>query len=90
MLAGLVVGVAEVVLYAAYLSKMGRAKKKEKRKVEKKTVIGELGAGLANKAVDLEPVKVGNQEKEEIWGKGVNGGARRRVRERWKEQAVDE
>ncbi|EFW16646.1 conserved hypothetical protein [Coccidioides posadasii str. Silveira] len=86
LLAAVVVGIAEVGVYAAYLRKVDMAKKKEKRIVEKKTVIGEVGVGSRKKDVDAGPLQDEDREKEEIWGKGVNGGVRRRVRERWKEK----
>lgn len=79
-----VVGVAEVVVYAAYWRKAGAAKEKEKKVVEKKVVIGEYKGELDRPAGDTS-VSVGTmEEKVEIWGKGVNGGARRRLIERWK------
>ncbi|KAI1909157.1 hypothetical protein LOZ39_004507 [Ophidiomyces ophidiicola] len=87
LLAALSVGVAEVVVYAAYLRKVDRAKRKEKSMVERKIVVGEVGAALLKKDIDAEHVEiVGGVEKEQIWGKGVNGGARRRIREKWNDQ----
>ena len=79
LFAALSVAVAESFLYWTYLGKVDRARVKERRLREKKVVIGAVGE--ENRAVD-EGVEVG-AEKEEIWGKGVNGGVRRRVREKW-------
>ncbi|CRG85684.1 hypothetical protein PISL3812_02714 [Talaromyces islandicus] len=77
MFVGLLVGVAEVVVYAAYLRKVAQAKAKEKSFRERKEVIKD-----GNSSDDAAQV---DQTKEEIWGKGVNGGVRRRVRERWEQ-----
>ncbi|KAJ5236787.1 hypothetical protein N7489_006878 [Penicillium chrysogenum] len=79
LFAALSVAVAESFLYWTYLGKVDRARVKERRLREKKVVIGAVGE--ENRAVD-EGVEVG-ADKEEIWGKGVNGGVRRRVREKW-------
>ncbi|OAP65315.1 hypothetical protein AYL99_01287 [Fonsecaea erecta] len=87
---GVVVGVAEVGVYAAYLRKVKMSRDKERRKKERKVVLGEYtgtetGGSLALDAkgtpvsVDVHAI----MEKEEIWGKGINGGMRRRVREKW-------
>ncbi|KAJ5523093.1 hypothetical protein N7513_012637 [Penicillium frequentans] len=80
--AALSVAVAESVLYAVYLGKVVEARNKERKLKEKKVVIGPVeGDG------DLdEGVIVGEGEKEEIWGKGVNGGVRRRMREKWERE----
>ncbi|KAM5447638.1 hypothetical protein MaudCBS49596_005897 [Microsporum audouinii] len=89
LFAGILVGVAEVVVYASYLRKVANAKAKEKAKVEKKVFIGLVEDPHYDK--DQEPaegpvsVSLKDGKKEEIWGKGINGGARRRVRERWRE-----
>ncbi|CAG7921704.1 unnamed protein product [Penicillium olsonii] len=72
------VAVAESFLYFTYLGKVESAKAKERKKREKKVFIGRVGED--GNTVDDE-VSVG--EKDEIWGKGVNGGVRRRVREKW-------
>ena len=80
--AAVVVGVAEVVIYAAYLRKVRIARAKEGRIVEQKKV------GFAVRGVE-EVKQVGGDgggEKEEIWGRGANGGVRRRVREKWEEK----
>ncbi|KAH8692989.1 endoplasmic reticulum-based factor for assembly of V-ATPase-domain-containing protein, partial [Talaromyces proteolyticus] len=74
---GLVVGVAEVAVYAAYWRKVREAKAKEKGIKERKEIIQPTEDSQDG------PVDRGDGEKEEIWGKGVNGGVRRRVRERW-------
>lgn len=79
LFAALSVAVAESFLYWTYLGKVDRARVKEKRVREKKVVIGAVGE--EDQGVD-EGVEIG-AEKEEIWGKGVNGGVRRRVREKW-------
>ncbi|EZF35617.1 hypothetical protein TMEN_6068 [Trichophyton mentagrophytes] len=87
---GILVGVAEVVVYASYLRKVANAKAKEKAKVEKKVFIGLVEDPPHDKS--QVPAKVSTSvslkdgEKEEIWGKGVNGGARRRVRDKWREK----
>lgn len=86
MFLAMLVGVAEVVVYAAYWRKAEAAKEKERKVVEKKVVIGEYKGGIDG-TDDDRSVPVGTTaEKVEIWGKGVNGGARRRLRERWKER----
>ncbi|KAL1959818.1 hypothetical protein VTO42DRAFT_963 [Malbranchea cinnamomea] len=84
MFLAIVVGVAEVVVYAAYLKKVAAAKEKEKKMVEKKTVIGEYTGDSHSSNTDGSVPVGGAEEKVEIWGKGVNGGARRRIKERWK------
>lgn len=82
MFVGLLVGVAEVVVYAAYLRKVAQAKAKEKSFKERKEVIkdDDTSSGPSNGVAAQV-----DQTKEEIWGKGVNGGVRRRVRERWEQ-----
>lgn len=74
LLAALAVAVAESFLYAAYLEKVGRARVKERRMKERKRVVG---------SVDDDGRVVERSEEIEIWGKGFNGGVRRRVREKW-------
>lgn len=82
---GAVVGVAEVTVYAAYLRKVRLSKEKERAKRERKQFIGEY----RGEPVDDNALLSGPAEKEEIWGRGVNGGMRRRVREKWtKKQEV--
>lgn len=83
---GVVVGVAEVVVYSGYLRKVKEARREERAKVERREVV--LVGGGEEKAVRDLRVR-GKREKEEIWGRGVNGGMRRRVRENWeKEQGM--
>lgn len=88
--AGLLVGVAEVAVYAAYLRKVRQARKKEKATKERKVVVGTVGDGdgpeKRNKKLEKQTATDDDSvgEKEEIWGRGVNGGVRRRVRERWR------
>lgn len=77
------VGVAEVVIYAIYLGKVERAREREGRLRERKVVVG-------TEEVRGRKMKDGGDgdataETEEIWGRGVNGGLRRRVREKWEE-----
>ncbi|KAJ5773612.1 hypothetical protein N7457_008508 [Penicillium paradoxum] len=80
LFAALAVAVAESFLYWTYLGKVDRAKLKERAVREKKVVIGAVGEEVEEESVDI------GGEKEEIWGKGVNGGVRRRVRERWEKE----
>ena len=84
MFLAMVVGVAEVVVYAAYWRKAEAAKEKEKKVVEKKVVIGEYKGDNERDGGDGSVLVGTTGEKVEIWGKGVNGGARRRLKERWK------
>lgn len=77
LFAALAVAVAESFLYAAYLGKVERARKKERRMKEKKSFIGTVGGDAGDAGGGQEQGEV------EIWGKGVNGGVRRRVREKW-------
>ncbi|KAG5297315.1 hypothetical protein I7I48_06395 [Histoplasma ohiense] len=89
MLVALLVGVAEVGIFALYLRKVELARGRERAIVERKVVIGEVKIGGGDgmhggddgSAVSIDDTK---GAKEEIWGRGVNGGARRRVKERWK------
>lgn len=85
LLVAIVVGVAEVVVYAGFLRNVKRNKAKERAKMERKVVVGEyVPEG------DEQPLML-VKDKEEIWGRGKHGGMRRRVRERWeKEQAAVE
>ncbi|KAJ5888459.1 hypothetical protein N7495_008500 [Penicillium taxi] len=78
--AALSVAVAESFLYAAYLGKTVRAKVKERKLKERKELIGTVGDD--DDSVDA----VNTSNKEEIWGKGANGGARRRVKKKWEKQ----
>ena len=85
--AGLV-AIAEAVIYAVYLGKIADAREREGRVRERKVVIGRevLGRTEDGEVVDKEI----RGEKEEIWGKGANGGVRRRVRERWEKEKDDD
>jgi hypothetical protein len=83
---GIVVGVAEAAVYSAYLMKKADARAKENKKKEQKFVIGE--AKIDNKSegvIDLGDIRK-TEDKEEIWGRGLNGGMRRRVREKWEKE----
>ncbi|KAJ5341230.1 hypothetical protein N7541_010354 [Penicillium brevicompactum] len=77
------VAVAESFLYFTYLGKVESAKAKERKRKEKKVFIGRVGDD--GETENGGEVQVGG-EKEEIWGKGVNGGVRRRVREKWEKE----
>ncbi|KAE8144041.1 endoplasmic reticulum-based factor for assembly of V-ATPase-domain-containing protein [Aspergillus pseudotamarii] len=77
------VGVAEVAIYAIYLGKVERARKKERGVKERKVVVGREVLGRRDESESVQRV---DGEKEEIWGRGPNGGLRRRVRERWEEK----
>ncbi|PGG97879.1 hypothetical protein AJ79_09051 [Helicocarpus griseus UAMH5409] len=79
-----IVGVAEVGVFALYLSKVEMARGRERGVVERKVVVGEVGAGEEGNDNGVRIDGDDERKKEEIWGRGVNGGARRRVRERWK------
>ncbi|KAL2014135.1 hypothetical protein VTN00DRAFT_1660 [Thermoascus crustaceus] len=94
LFAALLVGVAEVVVYAAYLRKVTDARERERRVKERKVVVGPVpdpdrkdangdGDGDKEGDGDSETTRITEKETEEIWGRGVNGGVRRRVRERW-------
>jgi hypothetical protein len=77
------VGVAEVVVYSGYLRKVKEARRKERAKLERKEVM--LVSGEDEKAM-LDVRRSGTEEKEQIWGRGINGGMRRRVREKWEKE----
>jgi hypothetical protein len=81
MFVGLLVGVAEVVVYAAYLRKVAQAKAKERGIKERKEII--VPPEEEQRSKDRDENVAETREQEEIWGKGVNGGVRRRVRDRW-------
>lgn len=56
---------------------------RERNLSERKELVGEVRAECDN-SVNLPGGGDAVREKEEIiWGRGVNGGVRRRVRERW-------
>lgn len=80
----IVVGIAEVVVYAGYLRKVKESREKERRIREKKVVVGsERVGGKGGKDEGEGGLEV---EKEEIWGRGINGGMRKRVREKWERE----
>ncbi|OKL60519.1 hypothetical protein UA08_04285 [Talaromyces atroroseus] len=83
MFVGILVGVAETVVYASYLRKVRQAKDAEKRLNEKKEVVSsEVLSNLSNSKGHED----GFNEEVKIWGKGINGGVRRRIRERWENE----
>lgn len=86
--AAVAVGVAEVAIYAIYLGKVERARKKERGVKERKVVVGREVLGRGDEG-ESESVQRVDGEKEEIWGRGPNGGLRRRVRERWEEKGKE-
>ncbi|KAF7718637.1 Uncharacterized protein PECH_008843 [Penicillium ucsense] len=96
--AAIAVAVAEAFLYGAYLEKVSRARAKEKRIKERKVVIGPVeGDGDVAEMEETETetgmetlTQAQVDRKEEIWGKGVNGGVRRRVREKWEKERNQE
>lgn len=75
--AALAVAVAEAFLYAAYIGKVEKAKAKERRVKERKSLVGD---------VEDESAQNVDREEDTIWGKGANGGVRRRVREKWEKE----
>ncbi|XRM38176.1 hypothetical protein ABZX51_001609 [Aspergillus tubingensis] len=83
--AAVVVGVAEVMIYAIYLRKVEVARGRERRVKERKVVVGSerVGGGKSKESGE------GGDKEEVIWGRGVNGGLRRRVREKWEEKEKD-
>lgn len=84
-----IVAVAEVGVYAAYLRKVKESRLRERKKKERKVVLGEYKDG-SEEVVDArgEPVDMAGEveTKEEIWGRGARGGVRRRVREKWERE----
>ncbi|KAL4819324.1 endoplasmic reticulum-based factor for assembly of V-ATPase-domain-containing protein [Aspergillus spinulosporus] len=93
LFAALGVGVAEVLIYAIYLGKIEVAREKEGRRKEKKVVIGSEvvgGRGRDKRGTEGTEIKLNGEDKEIIWGRGPNGGLRRRVREKWEETTRDE
>ncbi|RAH52848.1 hypothetical protein BO85DRAFT_407308, partial [Aspergillus piperis CBS 112811] len=93
--AAVVVGVAEVMIYAIYLRKVEVARGRERRVKERKVVVGSerVGGGKSREGGEDggngERVGEADKEEEVIWGRGVNGGLRRRVREKWEEKEKD-
>jgi TMEM199 family protein len=98
---GIVVGVAEVVVYASYLRRVREAKRKEESLKERKAFVQTVhisgssddgdddhrtgGKGEDDDHGEMARESLGRDDpkKEEIWGRGINGGMRRRVKERW-------
>ncbi|KAF3387721.1 hypothetical protein F1880_000411 [Penicillium rolfsii] len=82
--AALSVAVAEAFLYGAYMEKVSRARAKEKKVKERKSFVGVVKSEkeMEDESGDVS-VDVDVDRTEEIWGKGINGGVRRRVRENW-------
>lgn len=104
LFAALAVGIAEILIYAIYWGKVSAARGKESKVRERKVVIArdEVGGRQGTKGQEgHEQTTVsipgqstnhatGNKEGGEmIWGKGVNGGVRRRVREKWEEKELE-
>ncbi|GFF45444.1 hypothetical protein IFM46972_07794 [Aspergillus udagawae] len=86
LFAALMVGVAEVLIYAIYLQKVDQARARERRIKERKEVVeSDVVGGRAGKT-DKEGIQKIDGEQETIWGRGANGGVRRRVREKWEEK----
>lgn len=84
----LLVGLAEVIIYAIYLGKAEDARVKEKRMRERKEVVGSERVGGRAEEAEADGQQVDGDEK--IWGRGANGGLRRRVRERWEGQEKEQ
>ncbi|KAI5283694.1 hypothetical protein KEM54_001925 [Ascosphaera aggregata] len=84
LFAAIVVGIAEVVVYASYLRKINAAKLKEKNLVEKKHVMHAVVISSSAKAKRVDDTE--GEKTEEIWGRGSHGGIRRRIRERWQRE----
>ncbi|RHZ74981.1 hypothetical protein CDV55_109210 [Aspergillus turcosus] len=86
LFAALMVGVAEVFIYAIYLQKVDQARARERRIRERKEVVGsDVVGGRAGKMENEEIQRI-DEEQETIWGRGANGGVRRRVREKWEKE----
>jgi heme exporter protein D len=87
LFAALMVGVAEVLIYAIYLQKVDQARARERRIKERKEVVeSDVVGGRAGKT-DKEGIQKIDGEQETIWGRGANGGVRRRVREKWEKES---
>lgn len=84
MTVGIVVGIAEVVVYAAYLRKARDARAKEARKKEIRILVHEEPRGSLSRS---EEVAV---ETDVIWGRGINGGVRRRIQEKWEKRQLED
>ncbi|KAL4942453.1 endoplasmic reticulum-based factor for assembly of V-ATPase-domain-containing protein [Aspergillus oleicola] len=93
LFAAIGVGIAEVAIYAIYLGKIESARGREKKIKERKEVVGPVEAG-DDEDGDQANVRVSENEadkdndKEVIWGRGPNGGLRRRMREKWEENEM--
>ncbi|KAL2849457.1 endoplasmic reticulum-based factor for assembly of V-ATPase-domain-containing protein [Aspergillus pseudoustus] len=88
LFAALAVGIAEVAIYAIYLGKVEQAREKERKMKERKSVLQreEVRAKGTSAEDTSAPVPVpGMKDGEVIWGRGPNGGIRRRIREKWEE-----
>ncbi len=72
------------MVYAAYLRNVEVARQKEVRRREVKTVVA-MGK-VATRSLERNEDYDMEGEKEEIWGRGINRGVRRRVRERWEKE----
>ncbi|KAL9624508.1 MAG: hypothetical protein Q9160_001172 [Pyrenula sp. 1 TL-2023] len=83
MAIGLLVGVAEVVVYAAYLRKAKDAKAKEAEKREIRVLVREAPQGTRSYS------EKNAVERDVIWGRGINGGVRRRVQEKWEKRQLE-
>ena len=85
---GIVVGVAEVVVYSGYLRKVKIAREKESGRKERKEVLQSdmFGDDVLKGGMEGDREV---EEKEQIWGRGTNGGMRRRVREKWEREERD-
>ncbi|RHZ68299.1 TMEM199/VMA12 family protein [Aspergillus thermomutatus] len=86
LFAALMVGVAEVLIYAIYLQKIDKARARERRIRERKEVVESDEVGGRTGKKDEEEIQRIDGEQETIWGRGANGGVRRRVREKWEEK----
>ena len=85
LLVAVVVGVAEVTAYAGYLRKVRLSREKERGLRERKVLVSseEVVAGEGDKMSE-------EKETEAIWGRGKQGGMRRRVKEKWEREREQE
>ena len=91
MAVGILVGVAEVGLFVIYGGRVEGARRREREIRERKVVVRDGKGQGSDGSVeeDGREVIVGvdtETETEEIWGRGANGGMRRRVREKWERE----
>ncbi|OJJ78633.1 TMEM199/VMA12 family protein [Aspergillus glaucus CBS 516.65] len=86
----LLVGLAEVIIYAIYLGKAEDARVKEKRMRERREVVGSERVGGRSEEAEADGQQMVDKDEEKIWGRGANGGLRRRVREKWEEQEKEQ